>query len=158
VFPLESGDLFARVLAGLGELRVDVVVTVGRDLDPAELGPLPGNVQVERYVPQAELLPRCLAVVSHGGSSSVLGALAHGLPSVLLPLGADQPQNAARCEELGVARVLDAVTATPEAVREAVSAVLSDPAYRSAAELLRDELGALPGPEQAVTLLERLAR
>jgi UDP:flavonoid glycosyltransferase YjiC (YdhE family) len=157
VFNLESGDLFARLLAGLRELPVDVVVTVGSQLDPAELGPLPGNVHVERYVVQALLLPSCSAVVCHGGSGSVIGALAHGLPLVVVPLGADQPQNAARCEELGVGRVLDAVRATPEEVREAVSEVLSNPSYRAAAERLRDETAALPGPEHAVALLERLA-
>jgi UDP:flavonoid glycosyltransferase YjiC (YdhE family) len=156
VFNMESGDLFARVLAGLRELPVDVVVTVGRDLDPAELGPQPANVRLERYVPQASILPHCSLVVSHGGSGSVTGALAHGLPMVLVPMGADQPHNAARCEALGVARVLDAVRATPETVRETAAAVLADPAYRRAAERLRDETAALPGPEHAVKLLERL--
>jgi UDP:flavonoid glycosyltransferase YjiC (YdhE family) len=157
IFNLESGDLFERVLEGLRELPVDVVATVGRNLDPAELGPQPANVRIERYLPQTDVLPRCRAVVSHGGSGSLLGALAHGLPSVLLPMGADQPQNAARCAQLGVARVLDAVRATPENVREAVADVLSDPSYRSAAERIADEIAALPGPEDTVSLLEQLA-
>jgi UDP-glucoronosyl and UDP-glucosyl transferase len=156
VFNLESGDLFARVLAGLRELDVDVVATVGRQIDPAELGPQPPRVHVERYLPHSDVLPRCDAVVSHGGSGTVLGALAHGLPSVLLPMGADQPWNAARCEELGVAVVLDAMQATPADVRKAVSTVLDDPSYRAAAERVRDEIRALPGPEHAVRLLERL--
>ena len=156
MFNVESGDLFQRVLAGLGELPVDVVVTLGRQLDPAELEPLPANVRAERYVPQAELLPRCAAVVSHGGSGSVVGTLAHGLPSVLLPMGADQPLNAARCETLGVGRVLDPLAATPADVRDAVAAVLGEPGYRRAAERLRDELAALPGPADAVRWLEAL--
>jgi UDP-N-acetylglucosamine:LPS N-acetylglucosamine transferase len=156
VFNLESGDLFTRVLAGLAELDVEVIATVGRQIDPAELGPQPERIRVERYLPHADVLPRCAAVVSHGGSGTVLGALAHGLPSVLLPMGADQPWNAARCEELGAAVVLDALRATPEDVREAVSAVLDDPSYRAAAERVRDEIRALPGPEHAVRLLERL--
>jgi UDP:flavonoid glycosyltransferase YjiC (YdhE family) len=157
IFNMESGDLFQRVLAGLRELPIELIVTVGRDIDPAELGPQPANVHVERYVPQATLLPHCHLVVSHGGSGSVLGALTHGLPMVLLPLGADQPLNAARCETLGVARALDAVGATALMVREAASRVLDDPAYRRAAEGFRDEIEALPGPRHAVTLLERLA-
>jgi UDP:flavonoid glycosyltransferase YjiC (YdhE family) len=156
VFNLESGDLFSRVLAGLGKLPVEVVATVGSEIDPAELGSLPPHVRVERFVPQAEILPRCSAVVSHGGSGSVLGALAHGLPQVLIPMGADQPLNAARCEELGLARVLDPVQATPQTVREAVTAVLTEPRYRAAAERLQHEFAALPGPEFAVNLLERL--
>ncbi|HSH81126.1 MAG TPA: nucleotide disphospho-sugar-binding domain-containing protein, partial [Herpetosiphonaceae bacterium] len=119
--------------------------------------PQPANVHIARYIPQSSLLPHCSLVVSHGGSGSVIGALAHGLPMVLIPMGADQPLNAARCADLGVARVLDAVTATPEAAREAAAAVLADPAYRRAAERLRDEIAVLPGPEHAVALLERLA-
>jgi MGT family glycosyltransferase len=157
VFNLESGDLFQRVIAGLRELPVHLVVTVGRDLDPAELGPQPANVRIERYVPQASLLPRCALVVSHGGSGSVMGALAHGLPMVLVPLGADQPLNAARCTALGVARELDAAELTPEAVRAAAATMLADPAARRAAARLREEIAALPGPEHAVRLLEGLA-
>ncbi len=158
IFNLESGDLFERVLAGLGRLPVEVVATVGSQIEPEELGSLPDNVRVERFVSQAEVLPRCSAVVSHGGSGTVTAALAHGLPQVVLPMGADQPLNAARCEELGVGVVLDALSATPEEVREAVETVLSNPAYRSAAERIRDEIAALPGPEHAVPLLERLVR
>lgn len=156
VFNLESGDLFTRVLAGVSELPVEVVATVGDGIDPAELEPLPDNIRVERFVPQAEILPLSSVVVSHGGSGSVLGALAHGLPQVLIPMGADQPLNAARCAQLGLARVLDPVDATPADIGAAVSAVLNDSAYRAAASALQAEYAALPGPEHAVRLLEEL--
>jgi UDP:flavonoid glycosyltransferase YjiC (YdhE family) len=157
IYNMESGDLFNRVIGGLRDLPINLIVTVGRDMDPRELGRQPANVHVERYVPHAALLPQCHLVVSHGGSGSVVDALAHGLPMVLLPMGADQPLNAARCEALGVALVLDAVTTTPQAVREAVSRVLADSTYRQTAERIRDEIASLPGPQHAVTLLERLA-
>jgi MGT family glycosyltransferase len=157
VFNLESGDLFERVLAGLHDLPINVISTVGREIDPAEFGPQPAHIQIARYIPQSVILPHCAVVVSHGGSGSVIGALAHGLPMVLIPMGADQPRNAARCAELGVARVLDAVEATPESVHAAVATVLADPSYRQAAERIRDEIAALPEPAHAVRLLERLA-
>ncbi len=156
IYNVESGDLFGRVIAGLRDLPIDLVVTVGRDIDPRELGPQPANVRVERFVPQAELLPRCRLVISHGGSGGVVGALAHGLPMVLLPLGADQPLNAARCEALGVAVVLDALTVTSQAVGEAVSRVLEGPGCRRSAAQVRDEIATLPGPEHAVAMIERL--
>jgi UDP:flavonoid glycosyltransferase YjiC (YdhE family) len=157
VFNVESGDLFQRLLAGLRDLPINLVVTVGRDLDPAELGPQPANVYVERYIPQSVLLPHASLVVSHGGSGSVIGALAHGLPMVLVPMGADQPLNGERCRALGVARVLDAVRATPREIGEAAATVLGGASYRRAAERLRDELADLPGPSHVVSLLERLA-
>ena len=158
IFNLESGDLFERALAGLRELPGSVLVTVGRELDPQILGPQPPNVLVRRYIPQSLILPRCDLVVSHGGSGSVIGALTHGLPMVLLPMGADQPLNAARAQQLGVAKVLDAMDATPAAIREAAATVTADPSYRRNAGRIRDEIAALPGPEHALSLLERLQR
>lgn len=149
-------DMFSRVLAELQDLPTDVVVTVGERVDPAAFGPLPDHVRIEQFVPQEVLLPQCDLVVSHGGSGSLMGAFAHGLPSVLIPLGADQPYNAQRCVELGTAQVLDPVTLTPEEVRTTVSAVLADGAYRRAAERVREEINALPGPEQTIPLLEAL--
>lgn len=157
IFNMESGDLFTRVLDGLRNLPINVVVTVGNEIDPEEFGPQPPNISIRRYIAQEAILPHCDAVISHGGSGSVTGALLHGLPMVLIPMGADQPLNAARCEQLGMARVLDPIAATPDSVREAVSDVLSDPRCRLAARRIRAEFAALPGPEQAVTLLEQLA-
>jgi UDP:flavonoid glycosyltransferase YjiC (YdhE family) len=156
VFNEESGDLFARVLTGLRELPINVVVTVGRNLDADVVGRGAENIHVERYIPQSAVLPHCDLVINHGGSGSVIGALAHGVPLVVLPMGADQPLNAVRCEQLGVGIVLDAVRATSRSVAEAVTAVLSDPTYRAAAQRIRDEITALPGPEAVVPLLEGL--
>jgi UDP:flavonoid glycosyltransferase YjiC (YdhE family) len=157
IFNLESGDLFERALAGLRELPMDVVVTVGRELDPQVLGPQPRNVYVRSYIPQSALLPHCDLVVSHAGSGSIVGALAHGLPMVLLPIGADQPFNSARCHNLHVGRVLNAVEATPEDVERAATAVLEDSTYRQSAKQLQAENASLPDPEYVVRLLERLA-
>lgn len=158
VFNHESGDLFPRVLAGLRELPVNLLVTVGRDLDPATLGLQPAHVRIERFVPQAEILPHVDLVVSHGGSGSVLGALAHAVPMVVLPMGADQPLNAERIGALGVGRSLDAARATPDEIRDAASSVLADATCRESAGRLADEIAALPSPDVAVGLLERLAR
>jgi UDP:flavonoid glycosyltransferase YjiC (YdhE family) len=157
IFNLESGDLFERVLAGLRELPMDVVVTVGRELDPQVLGSQPSNVRVRSFIPQSLLLPHCELVVSHAGSGSVVGALAHGVPMVLLPIGADQPFNAARCKDLHVGRVLSALEATSEDVRLAAKAVLGDATYKHNAKRLEAEIASLPDPEHAVRLLERLA-
>jgi len=156
VFNLESGDLLARAVAALRELPVNLLVTVGSDLDPAELGAQPAQVRVERYVPQAEVLPWCDAVVSHAGSGGVLGALSHGLPSVLIPLGADQPWNADRCAALGVARVLDALAIDAAELRDALTSVLEQPGYRRRAERIAAEIAALPDVSETVRWLEDL--
>jgi UDP:flavonoid glycosyltransferase YjiC (YdhE family) len=157
VFAQESGDLFTRLLAGLTALGVDLLVTVGRELDPAELGPQPPQVRVERFVPLAGALAGRDLVVSHAGSGTVVASLALGLPSLLLPMGADQPWTADRCAALGVARVLDPLTCSPEEVATAARALLEDDAPRRAAADLAARAAALPTTAQATDLLEQLA-
>ena len=156
VFHQESGDLFTRVLAGVGDGDVDVVVTVGREINPAELGPSANHVHVARFLPQTLLLPHCDLVVSHGGSGTVVNALALGVPLVLLPMGADQPWNADRSEALGVGVVLDPVTASPTDIGAAVAQVLTSPRYREAALRMREEALSLPTAAEAAALVEQL--
>jgi len=158
-FTQEAGDLYERILAGVRDLPVDLLVTVGRDLDPAELGPVPANVRVERYVPQWAVLAQASVAVTHGGSGGVVGALANGVPVVALPLGADQPSNAARIEALGVGRALDAVTASADDIAATVEALLGAAVpERVAARAVRDECVALAPPAAAVADLVALAR
>jgi UDP:flavonoid glycosyltransferase YjiC (YdhE family) len=158
IFNLESGDLFNRVLDGLARLGPPVLCTTGPHLDPAELGPQPAHVRIERYVPQASVLPGCALVVSHGGSGSVMGALSHGVPMVLAPMGADQPHNAARCAALGVGETIDVTTVTADEVLAVARRVLDTPSYAERARALQREIAELPAPEAAVPLLEALHR
>jgi UDP:flavonoid glycosyltransferase YjiC (YdhE family) len=76
---------------------------------------------------------------------------------VVVPVSADQPENARRCQRLGVARVIPPDNRTLGAFRDAVRDVLQDPQYRSNAERLREEMARLPGPARVVGWLERLA-
>ena len=150
--------VFPAIVEALADEPVNLVLAVGRDQDPAQFGPWPDNVYVDRYIPHSLLLPHCDAVVTHGGFSSVMACLNHALPMVVVPLaGGDQAGNARRCAALGVGRVVAPDQRTPDAIRAAVREVLDDPSYRECAARLRDEMSALPGPERGVDLLERLA-
>jgi UDP:flavonoid glycosyltransferase YjiC (YdhE family) len=68
---------------------------------------VPENVRVERWVPQAEALAQASLVVCHGGSGTVLGALAANLPLVIMPLFADQFANARTLAGAGAAAVVE---------------------------------------------------
>ena len=145
--------LLRTVVEGVRELPVRVLVTVGPNADPAALGEQPANVEVATYVPQAETLPRCAAVVSHAGSGTFLAALAHGLPQLLVPQGADQYLNADALRRAGSGLVLLPQEATPDAVRAAVLQLLDDPAIARAAQRAAAELEAMPSPAEVAALL-----
>ena len=146
-------ELFRPLLDGL-DGHGSALVTVGRDVDPAALEPLPPNVRVESFIPQAHVLPRAAVVISHGGSGTTLGALAHGLPLVLVPQAADQFENSARAETAGAAIVLRPGEVNADAVRAALRRALEEPSFREAATRIAAEIEAMPGVEDIAAAVE----
>ena len=67
--------LYRDALDALALLPVRVLVTIGRDRDPRELGPVGPNVHVARWVPQADVMPHADVMVCHGGSGTIRTAL-----------------------------------------------------------------------------------
>jgi UDP:flavonoid glycosyltransferase YjiC (YdhE family) len=144
-------QLYRDAIDALSVLPVRILVTVGRDCDPAELGPTPPNVHAARWIPQADVLPHAAAIVSHGGSGTVTGSLAAGVPAVVVPFIADQFHNAQRVAELGAGIALDPgdMVRLPDAVRT----LLADRSYRDAASKVAAEMQALPTVDTATALL-----
>ena len=146
--------VFESVIAALADEPVDVVVTTGRDLDPASLGPLPDNTSAHVFLPYDEVLPSCDAVVCHAGFGTTMAALAHDLPIVAVPLSADQGVHAARCGELGLGQVVPWPDPAPDAIRAAVRDVLDDPSSAARAALVGREVRAMPTAATATHALE----
>jgi MGT family glycosyltransferase len=174
VFSAQYPQVFDTILAGLRDEPLNLILTVGRDVDPARFGPHPASVRIERFIPAATLaamLPHVSLCINHAGFGTVMDALAHGVPLVLLPLSADQPVIAQSCFINDVAPDLPAAVwrisakglpiirpdrLTPETIRQAVRQVLHDHRYRDAATAVQDELRALPDLSHAVDLLADL--
>ena len=148
-----ASHLFRLLLDALADADCDVLMTVGHAVDPAELGPPPANAVVERFVPQAQILPRVRAVVTHGGSGSTIAALAHACPLVLVPQGADQFDNAAACAEASVGVVVLPPDQSTENLRTALETVLAEPSYREAAQRIAAEIAAMPSAMEVATAL-----
>lgn len=140
------------MVAALRDEPVNVVVTIGRDGDASRFGEQPDHVRIEQFVPQTQLLPAVDAVVCHGGSATVLGALAHGVPLVVSPLASDHFEVAAqvRAAEAGI------VADSGDGILEAVQAVLADRKYRASAESLADQIAGQPAPAAVVARLREL--
>lgn len=161
--------VWQAVLTALSELDVDALVTTGLESDPTELGAPPPNVRIERFIPQSQVLPRCKAVVCHGGFNTLIGAFSHRLPVLCLPLGADQPVNAKCCAAAGAGinaanapardlrgALVDPEKLEPENIARAIMRLTTEPAFTDAAGRLGHEIQALPGPSQTVLTLEEL--
>ena len=148
-------DLFRLVIDALAD-RVNLIVTIGRQNDPEVFGPQPTGVIIRSYIPQDEFLPWCDAAVVHGGSGTVLGALAHGVPLLVLPQGADQWSNAERVVASGAGLRLLRDDVSIAAIRHAVTAILDEPSYRRTSTTIEGEIRRMPSAAEAVTRIEAL--
>ncbi|MEO6700702.1 MAG: glycosyltransferase [Jatrophihabitantaceae bacterium] len=151
-----AGPALLTALTAIAALPVRILATVGPDGDPSALALPSDNVTVVGYVSQADLLPNCAVVVSHAGSGTFLGALSNGLPQLCLPQAADQFRNASACAAAGAGLALHPDQASTEAIRDAVSALLTDGRFRAAAAGIRAEIQAMPAPATVVEYLETL--
>jgi UDP-N-acetylglucosamine:LPS N-acetylglucosamine transferase len=150
-------EVLRQAVTEIAARDVDVLVAVGPDGDPAALGAVAANVHIERFVAQAQVLELVDLVVHHGGYGTVLGALASGLPQLLLPQGADQFHNASSLADLGAARALTADQQSPGAIGAAVDALLQqDAPERAVIAGLRAEIAALPAPADVAAKLAEL--
>jgi hypothetical protein len=149
-------SLYRAAIGALADLPVRVLVTVGRDRDPADLGPVPDNVHAERWVPQRQVMPHASAMVCHGGFGTVRLGLTSGVPLVVLPLFADQNYNARRVDRLGVGIALERGPEEVSGLTDAVETVLCDASYRTAAGYIAAEVRTLPPVEGAPYVLRGL--
>ena len=123
--------------------------------------PLPPGTLAVAYAPHALVLPRAAAVVHQGGIGTMAQALRSGRPSLVVPFSHDQPDNAARCVRLGVARTVPITRYRGAAARE-LAALLDDPALavRAAAlgATIRGEDGATTAADAVEATLATLRR
>ncbi|MFE6446248.1 macrolide family glycosyltransferase [Nocardiopsis dassonvillei] len=104
-----------------------VVLQIGKYVDPAELGEVPGNVEVHTWVPQLAVLRQADAFVTHAGMGGSSEGLYTGVPMIAVPQAVDQFDNADRLVELGVARRIDTGEASAERLRSALLELTADP-------------------------------
>jgi UDP:flavonoid glycosyltransferase YjiC (YdhE family) len=106
-------------------------------------------------MPHGAILPYAAAVVTHAGHSTVMAALADGVPLVCMPMGRDQHTNAERVAALGVGRAISSDAPSAE-IRDALHEVVTNESYRHAARRMAAAITDLGRGERAVSELEAL--
>ena len=148
-------ELLQPGLAALAHEDVLVVaVTGGRD--PRELGPLPANARVERYIPFDRLLPKADVLVTNAGFGAIQLALAAGVPIVAAGKTEDKVEVAARVGWSGVGINLRTQRPRQESITAAVRQILSDDRFRQRAHQLQAEIASAGREQAAAEELEKL--
>lgn len=151
-------SLMRAVVGALARLDC-VAVVAGRDMPLGDWADaMPAHVHFAGDFPPSLLLGQCDVFVTHAGFNSVRESLSHGVPMVAVPLIAEQSYNAARCSDLGVARVVGLDDATADRIAGHCREILNDPSYAARAGEMRGASRELPSLDACATGLRSVAR
>ena len=148
-------DVFRTTVAALAKHKgLQLVLSVGDQVDPRQIGPAPSNAIIVKQVPQLELLKRTSVCITHAGLNTVLESLAQGVPQVAIPVTYDQPAVAARIahKQTGVVTSLDKLTA--DHLSSLLDKVLNNTIYRDNARKLQKAIAEANGLSVAADLVE----
>lgn len=146
---------YRECVAAFGDLPGwHVVLQIGAHVDPAELGDVPGHVEVRTWVPQLAVLQQADAFITHAGAGGSQEGLATGTPMVAVPQAVDQFGNADMLQSLGVARHLPMEEANAASLREAVLALVADPEVAARCARLSEQMAREGGTTRAADLIE----
>jgi UDP:flavonoid glycosyltransferase YjiC (YdhE family) len=158
-------DVLRMILDALSNVDARILVTTGPSLSPDQLGDVASNVHVEPWVNHDNAAAAASLVICHGGSGTVFGTLAAGVPLVIVPFFADQSTNAALVEGAGAGIALisgmgsaeenvRAAKESMEYLRRAVTTILETPNFRESAQSIARELSDADTPS---TVCDRLS-
>jgi zeaxanthin glucosyltransferase len=150
-------NVYSTILEAAGEFpEMQVVLSVGRNVSPGDLGPIPSNTIVVCMAPQIELLKRAALCITHAGLNTALEALAQGVPMVAIPIGFDQPGVAARIAYHGVGEFVEIGNLTARRLSELIVKVKENPSYRDKARWFQKVLAKTRGLDVAADIIEKV--
>jgi MGT family glycosyltransferase len=148
--------VYRSILEAVGRFpETQVVLSVGRNIDPDDLRPIPSNAIIVSTAPQIELLKRASLCITHAGLNTVLEALAQGVPIVAIPIAFDQPGVAARVAYHGVGEFVEVGDLTAEHLSYLIQRVQANPSYRDRARYFQRVISKTRGLEVAADIIER---
>ena len=128
-------------------------MTTGRGIAPDAL-PVSGNVEARSFVSHDAVLPYVDLVVTHAGFGTLMYSAGAGKPTLCLPNGRDQNDNAARVQALGLGRALSP-DASPAEIGSAVMDMLGDKALCCASRSFASRVSHFGELACAVDLIEQ---
>jgi UDP:flavonoid glycosyltransferase YjiC (YdhE family) len=151
---LQDSTKVQTALNGLADLNAHVVVTTSKAIDPADLT-IPRNAHVVQYADHNTILARADLCVTHGGHGTMMRALKHGVPMVVIPgFPHDQAPNAALVEELGAGLALPG-DADAAVLQQAADQILNDQSFKNRAQELARIVQPLDGASNAAHALDQ---
>jgi UDP:flavonoid glycosyltransferase YjiC (YdhE family) len=143
-------------LEALAREPVRVLATTSGTRGPRP-DPVTENAAVVDWMPFDQVMADTSLVVTNGGHGTIASALAGGVPVLVCPAGADQPENGVRVSWAGAGLMLPWTLMRPGSLRSAVRRLLSEQRFTSRAAAIGRWSTENDGAALAASLVERYA-
>jgi MGT family glycosyltransferase len=152
----EQGPAYYRsCLEALSELQLHCILALGASIDLASFGNLPANCEVVQGIPQIVLMPHVDVMVCLGGLTTVMEALYHGLPLVMLTHGKAHAEVYANdVEKHGLGIHLKGPHPTAESVRSCVARAMGDAPLNMRVKEAQQRVRSSAGAEEVANWIE----
>jgi len=150
--------VFNKIISAFSDGRFQLIVKAGRAFARLSSQRNPSNVLLFRNVPQLDVIPRVDAVISHGGNNTVNETLSAGKPLLVMPVGGEQGDNAARVEYLGVGLRADIERSTAQEIRMKLTRLIEEPTFRQRAKEVARSLAKTEGPPTAARFITHISQ
>ena len=148
--------VYKIILEAVGKLpEAQVVLSIGTNIDPDRLEPIPRDTIIVRKAPQIELLKRAALCITHAGLNTTLESLAQGVPMVAIPIAFDQPGISARIAHHGAGEFVGLDNLSADNLLELVRKVLTNRSYAERAHYFKELIAKMRGLDIAADVIEQ---
>ncbi len=152
----KDAGFFKAAVGAVADLPWHAVIGIGNGIDPDQLGPLPENVTVRKWVPYLRVLEHAELAVTNAGMGGIMEALSWGRPLIVVPSFPDAMPNADRLVELGLGQAIRPADLSADRLRAAILAVAADEGMRHRAQRMRAHIRDAGGAVRAAAEIEKL--
>lgn len=150
-------EFYRLCFDAFGDQDREVILSLGHQIDPASLVPVPANFITAPHVPQLEILPQTDVFITHGGMNSTMESLYFGVPVIVIPHTNEQTLTAERVETLGLGIALNEAGLTKDTLQKAVARILDEPAFGVRVRSMQKEVREAGGYLKATDALQAYA-
>ena len=152
----DSTEFYKKCIEALANTKYQIIMSVGNLINIEDLGAVPDNITISRFVDQIAVLSQADVFLTHCGMNSVNESLYYKVPLVMLPQTSEQDGVATRVEQLGAGVRLKHINA--KAIRETIESVLNTKSYYEQASKISQSFHKCTGAKGAADKIEQMCK
>ena len=150
----DSVKFYKKCIEAFANTKYQVIMSVGNLINVEDLGAIPDNITISRFVDQIAVLSQADVFLTHCGMNSVNESLYYKVPLVMFPQTSEQDGVATRVEQLGAGVRLKNINA--KSIRVTIEKVLNTKSYYEHASKISQGFRKCTGAKGAADKIEKM--